>query len=98
METFLGGLASAIFGALIGAGIGGRITYRVSKSFYMRAANDLATRTGLVFRALQEGGVAEFTYDESGEAIGLVRHLKASITVTAKVIANPDVVKGESSG
>ena len=98
METFLGSLASAILGAVIGAGIGGLITYWVSRSFYTRAANDLVTRLGLVLRGLQEAGLVEFTFDESGKAIGLVLPLKASITGTAKVTASAEVVKGESSG
>jgi hypothetical protein len=77
---------------------GAAITWWCSRLYYKRAANDLVTRLGLLCRGLQEAGLLEWTYDESGKVIGLVLPLKASIIATAKVTASAEVVKGESGG
>jgi hypothetical protein len=80
----------------LGVIVGAAIAWWFSRFYYMRASNDLVTRLGLLCRGLQEAGLVEWTYDESGKVIGLVLPMKASIIATAKVTASLE--KGESGG
>ena len=81
---------------ILGVGIGGLITYLVSKRFYVKAAidlkeatDDLKKKTSLLARLLEGQGVP--CYNEKGELIGV------SVTIAVNVIEGTIGV-GEGGG
>ncbi len=79
---------------MINMAIGAAITWFVTYRYYRRAATDLTQETEklrklhlLIIRALEEGRIAKFNFDEKGNPIGLVIQLS-----THESIAIRDVV------
>lgn len=84
-----------IITTLVGLIVGGYITYKVSKTYYEKASIELRDQserlvnaTNIILRALEEGNIAEYTRDESGNIKGLVIHLKQSINASTSSTAS----------
>ena len=80
--------AASFGGALIGAMIGGVVTWAVARYYYVQASKELrsesdhlVTVTSLIHQGLEEAGLAKFTRDHDGNIVGMKYHIAGSTKI-----------------
>ena len=88
---------------LIGAAIGGLVTWLVSRHYYKRAgdelrreATELRRLTHLVLHGLENAGLVKLKRDATGRVTGLIIEIRASLAGSGMMVASGEVTQHQS--
>jgi DNA-binding MarR family transcriptional regulator len=91
---------SSVLNGILGAFVGGMVTWWAASHFYRLAARDLANEaaalrrhTTLILRSLEQAGYVDLTRDQDGQIVGLVIVAAATSRAQASQSANAHVTR-----